>query len=587
MARIMNEIGYDAMAVGNHEFDFSFDQAKKYKELLNFPILSANTYLNGARVFDAATIIDKDTSREGDEVVVIGVTTPETSTKTHPNNVVGVTFADPITEVKNAITEIENQAKVTGKTYTRYVILAHLGIDDTTKYEWRGSTLAEALSTFEALTGKDVVVIDGHSHTVHSARYENVVYNQTGSYLSNIGKVTLKAPGVIEAGLITYDETASIDPSERISTLVNEIKDRYAQENAQVYREQNPIELNGQRENVRVRETNLGNAVADALYQYGQTGFSNKTDLAVTNGGGLRASIAKDAPITKGDVIAVLPFGNIISQIEVKGAQIREMFNRSFSSPIQNKDGQSLLDENGQPLLEALGAFLQVSGARVYYDTNLELPQRILAVEILDHETGQYVPLDDNKIYYLATNDFVAAGGDGYTMLGGAREEGPSLDAVFADYIKTTDLENYATINPNSRLISVSKSAYDELNQQTPQPETPEQPLVPSQPETPNQPEKPNQSETPEQPQTPTEPSQPEQPSNQGEQSVPDKTETSKEETSAEPKPILPTEQTTTNQQASSALPKTGETHPIFNLSALTILAGLGLVVTNKKKEEN
>ena len=86
-AKILNEIGYDAMAVGNHEFDFGLDEAKKYKEILKFPLLSSNTYANNARVFQASTIVDKDPAVEGDEFVVIGVTTPETATKTHPKNI--------------------------------------------------------------------------------------------------------------------------------------------------------------------------------------------------------------------------------------------------------------------------------------------------------------------------------------------------------------------------------------------------------------------------------------------------------------------------------------------------------------------
>ena len=91
--------------------------------------------------------------------------------------------------------------------------------------------------------------------------------------------------------------------------MVQKIKEQYDAENAKIVRDNSPVELNGQRENVRVRETNLGNVVADALYEYGQTGFSHKTNLAVTNGGGLRETIAKDKPITKGSVIAVLPLG--------------------------------------------------------------------------------------------------------------------------------------------------------------------------------------------------------------------------------------------------------------------------------------
>ncbi|MGQ7625368.1 cell surface ecto-5'-nucleotidase Nt5e [Streptococcus suis] len=461
-ANIMNQVGYDAMAVGNHEFDFGMDQAIKYKETLNFPLLSANTYVNGARVFEASTIVDKTPTVVGDEFVVIGITTPETATKTHPKNIEGVTFADPITEVNKVIDEVEARALADNRVYNNYIILAHLGVDATTPVEWRGSTLAEALSQNSKLAGKRVIVIDGHSHTVQSATYgDNVTYNQTGSYLNNIGKVTLKSEQLLgEASLISAADTASVTPDALITELVNEIKVKYEAENAQVVIENNPIELNGERSNVRVRETNLGNAVTDAIYAYGQTGFSNKTSLAVTNGGGLRATIAKNQPVTKGDIIAVLPFGNIISQITVTGQQIQDMFTKSLSSALQTdkETGKFILDENGAPLFEASGGFLQISGATVFYDPTLPVKERVLLIGILNPETGEYDDLDLEKTYYLATNDFLAAGGDGYTMLGGAREEGPSMDSVFADYLKTADLSAYADINPYSRIIPVDST---------------------------------------------------------------------------------------------------------------------------------
>lgn len=457
-AKLLNEMGYDAMAVGNHEFDFGLDEAKKYKEILNFPLLSSNTYVNGARLFEASTIVDKDKNVVGDEFVVIGVTTPETATKTHPKNVQGVTFKDPISEVNSVIDEVEARAAAEGKSYKNYVVLAHLGVDTTTPVEWRGSTLAEALSNNPKLKGKRVTVIDGHSHTVQSTTYgDNVTYNQTGSYLNNIGKITYKANQLLgNPQQISAASTKDVVPNAKIAAMVKKIKEAYDAENAKVVRDNSPVELNGQRENVRVRETNLGNVVADALYEYGQTGFSHKTDLAVTNGGGLRETIAKDKPITKGDVIAVLPFGNTISQIKVTGQNIADMFAKSLGSILQEKNGQPVLDENGQPLLEPSGGFLQVSGAKVYYDTTLPAEKRILHIEIKNPETGKYESLDPAKEYYLTTNDFLAAGGDGYTMLGGAREEGPSMDVAFADYLAKADLTAYSVINPNSRTISIS-----------------------------------------------------------------------------------------------------------------------------------
>ena len=470
-AEILNKMQYDAMAVGNHEFDFGLDEAKKYKEILKFPLLSSNTYVNGARLFEASTIVDKDKTVEGDEFVVIGVTTPETATKTHPKNVKGVTFTDPISEVNKVIEEVQAKARAEGKDYKHYVVLAHLGVDTTTPVEWRGSTLAEALSKNPRLKGKRVTVIDGHSHTVESTTYgDNVTYNQTGSYLHNVGKITYKSRQLLgNPTQIAAADAKKLPANPTVEKLVKDIKQKYDAENAVEVVSNSPVELNGDRENVRVRETNLGNVVADSLYQYGQTGFSHPTDIAVTNGGGLRETIAKGKPITKGNVIAVLPFGNTISQIQVTGQQVLDMFEKSLGSILQvDKDGKKVLDENGQPLLEPSGGFLQVSGVKVYYDTNLPSGKRVLAIQVKNRTTGRYDLLDLAKTYYLATNDFLAAGGDGYTMLGGAREEGPSMDAAFEEYLKTADLTQYEKINPNSRTISVDSKNFS-LPVETPQ----------------------------------------------------------------------------------------------------------------------
>ena len=462
-AKILNEMQYDAMAVGNHEFDFGLDEAKKYKEILKFPLLSSNTYVDGARLFQASTIVDKNKDVEGDEFVVIGVTTPETATKTHPKNVKGVTFTEPIEEVNKVVEEVQAKAKSEGKDYKHYVVLAHLGVDTTTPVAWRGSTLAETLSKNPLLKGKRVTVIDGHSHTVESTTYgDNVTYNQTGSYLHNVGKITYKSRQLLgNPTQIAAADAKKLPANPTVEKLVKDIKQKYDAENAVEVVSNSPVELNGDRENVRVRETNLGNVVADSLYQYGQTGFSHPTDIAVTNGGGLRETIAKDKPITKGNVIAVLPFGNTISQIQVTGQQVLDMFEKSLGSILQvDKAGKTVLDENGQPLLEPSGGFLQISGAKVYYDTNLVAGKRVLAIQVKNRATGLYEKLDLAKIYYLATNDFLAAGGDGYTMLGGAREEGPSMDAAFEDYLKTADLTQYEKVNPNSRTISVDSKTF-------------------------------------------------------------------------------------------------------------------------------
>lgn len=466
MATVMNAVGYDAMTVGNHEFDFGLDQLRRLSKQINFPIITSNVYVNGVRLFQPSTIVDKTPGVDGDEVVVIGVTTPETATKTHPRNIVGVTFKDPISEVEAVIDQVESNARAEGKDYKTYIVLAHLGIDTTTPVEWRGSTLAEALSNYAPLKGKRVLVLDGHSHTLHTATYgDNVTYNQTGSYLNNVGRVVYNSDRILSHGVITHDEAKKnyqVNPT--VKAMLDDIQDKYKADSSKVVIENSPVKLSGDRMDVRVRETNLGNVVADALLDYGQSGFSHKSNLAVTNGGGLRETIAKDKPVTKGDIIAVLPFGNSVAQIQVTGQNIYDMFVKSLGSILQvDESGKNVLDENGQPLLEPSGGFLQEAGARVYYDTTLPTEKRILSIDILDPKTKTYKPLDKTETYYLVTNDFLAAGGDGYTMLGGPREEGPSMDSIFADYLATADLSKYAVINPNSRTISISSANYAAL----------------------------------------------------------------------------------------------------------------------------
>lgn len=460
MAKLMNQIGFDAMAVGNHEFDFSLEQAIKLEKMLEFPLLSVNTYVDGVRLFKPSVIIDKDKTIEGDEFVVIGVTTPETGTKTHPKNVENVVFKDPISEVENAIAEIEARAKAEGISYKNYIVLGHLGIDASTKKEWQGSTMAQALSKNPLLKNKRVLMIDGHSHTLAEATYgDNTIYSQTGSYLNNVGKIILTKDDM-KVTFINAKQGKAYEADPQVAATVAEIKERYEEVNAVVVVDASPVELQGERENVRVRETNLGNLISDSLLEYSKTGFSRPSNLSVMNGGGIRATIKKGQPITKGDIIAILPFGNFISQIKVTGKQVIDMFTHSLGSMIQknSENNEVIRDEKGQPLLSASGGFLHVSGAKVYYDTNLKGEARILYVELLNPETGKVEPIDLAKDYYLTTNDFLAAGGDGYDMLGGAREEGPSMDVVFAEYLETINLNDYEVINPNSRLISIDST---------------------------------------------------------------------------------------------------------------------------------
>ena len=154
--------------------------------------------------------------------------------------------------------------------------------------------------------------------------------------------------------MITHDEAKKnyqVNPT--VKAMIDDIQAKYKAESFKVVIDNSPVKLSGDRMDVRVRETNLGNAVADALLDYGQSDFTHKSNLAVTNGGGLRETIAKDKPITKGDIIAVLPFGNSVAQIQVTGQNIYDMFVKSLGSILQvNESGKNVFDENGQPLLE-------------------------------------------------------------------------------------------------------------------------------------------------------------------------------------------------------------------------------------------
>ncbi|MFK4567682.1 5'-nucleotidase C-terminal domain-containing protein [Enterococcus sp. UD-01] len=492
MAKVMNEVGYDAMAVGNHEFDFGFDTAMSYKAALNFPLLSNNTFKDGQLAFEPYKIIEKN----GKTYAIIGVTTPETATKTHPKNVVGVTFGDPITETKKSINEI----KASGKAIDAYIIAGHLGIDETTPHEWRGDTLAEALS--KEFT-ENITVLDGHSHTAVDGgkRFGNVLYTQTGNYLNNVGLATINLadPSQKAASLTSAKSLADLAENPAVKALVDEARANFEAWGSETVIENNPYQLNGERDNVRTRETNLGNLIGDAMLAYGQTGFSHPSDFAVSNGGGIRANI-EPGKVTVGDIISVLPFGNSISQIKVSGAQVKEMFELSLRSMAQkDADGNVILDEYKQPKLGANGGFLHVSSTiHVYYDSTKRgslLPaddgndtdktivgERVLQIDMQDRKTGKFAPIDDKATYYMATNDFLAAGGDGYDMLGGEREEGPSLDTVLMDYMQgatklrlyraetNVDLAKYKEPFPGERIISISEADFKVQGKPDPKP---------------------------------------------------------------------------------------------------------------------
>ncbi|MCD9081447.1 5'-nucleotidase C-terminal domain-containing protein [Staphylococcus haemolyticus] len=435
MAKAMNGVGYDAMTVGNHEFDFGYDQLLKLQKQLNFPIVSSNIYKNGKRVFDPSTTVTKNNVRYG----IVGVTTPETKTKTSPTAVEGVEFKDPLTSVKQAMNEIKNNVDV-------FVILSHLGVDKSTQKTWRGDYLIDQL-TKDGSFKQPIFVLDGHSHTVidKGEHYgTNNVLAQTGTALANVGRVDFtfqnQKASDINASLINVADAKDITPDPQIDAQTKKANDDFLKETSTVVIPNNTVTLNGERAQARTQETNLGNLITDAMEAYASKNFSHQPDFVITNGGGIRASIEK-GEVTENDIITVLPFGNLISQIQVKGSDVEKAFEHSLSADTETQDGKKVLGANG--------GFLQVSDSlRVYYDINKASGQRINAIKVLNKENGEYEDLDPNRTYYVTTNDFTANQGDGYDMFGGQREEGISLDAVVAQYIKNTDLNQYNTEEP-------------------------------------------------------------------------------------------------------------------------------------------
>ena len=458
MAKAMNAVGYDAMVVGNHTFDFGYEQAIKYKDLLNFPILSSNIYKDGQLSFTPSYKVTKNDINYS----IIGVTTPETKTKTHPNNIQGVTFTEPLQAVQKQMEQLNSTTDV-------FVILAHLGVEESTPQAWRSTYLIEQLSQMEQFKDKPIILVDGHSHSLFEQGRQitdNAIHVQAGNHLGHYGLVltdiekTATGHNLKNTKMSTHSAESHLEtaPSSNTQAIVDEAVANFEQGTNEVMFYNKEL-LNGTRAFVRTQETNLGNMNADSLYHYGKSAFSSPSDFAVTNGGGIRADLPADQDITLGDIITVLPFGNIIAQIDVPGSDVLAMFEHALSAELTT-------DENGEQVLGANGAFLQVSDSiKVYYDINKPIGERVEEIRILNPETNNYELLDENRTYKVATNDFLAVGGDGYTMLGGEREEGPSMDKVLADYIKNNldSIDSYYTtektrILPSSMLPSLDPS---------------------------------------------------------------------------------------------------------------------------------
>ena len=411
---LLNAAGYEYIVPGNHDFNYGYSRlVELFKNSVTLKsgenklrLLASNIKKDGKSVFESNNIKEMEVNGKTVKVGFFGIATEETAYKTNPNNVKGIEFTSPIDAAKEQVAELEKQGADV------IVALSHVGTDE--------SSDPTAYDVINSVEGIDVYV-DGHSHTTfkNGEDVNGTLLVSTGEYLSNLGKVEIELNENNEvvsatASLITKEEASKVTEDAKVAAKIAEIDKAQGEVLSEVIGT-NTIDLDGDRNSVRFGETNLGNLITDAMMD--ETG----ADLAITNGGGIRASI-KAGDITKGDVVSVLPFGNFIVTKQLTGAQIKEVLEfgvRSYG--------------------ESLGGFPHVAGIKFVVDPSRAVGDRIISLTI----NGE--ALDMNKTYTVATNDFMAAGGDDYPCFGDipTLNEYSSLEESLANFIKTLGTVSY------------------------------------------------------------------------------------------------------------------------------------------------
>lgn len=471
---LMNLTGYDAAALGNHEFDYGYENLVTISKQAKFPILSANTLYNGKVAFGDNKIF---TAPDGTKLGVFGLETPETATKAHPGKIRGVTFASGEAMFKVAQEQVD-ALKSAGCDYV--ICLGHLGIDN----ESVGNRSVDLL---EKVSGIDVF-IDGHSHStigeVQAAADGHdisTVLTSTGTKIANVGVVTIDAEGKINAVNVAADSLTEVDQAvaDRAAAIQKEIDDAYGVVFAKTEYTLNGAKApNGNRDS----ETNLGDLITDSLV-WGAKKNGENVDAAITNGGGIRATV-EAGDITKKDVNTVLPFGNTLNIVKVTGKELLEVLEAStYCTP------------------DAIGGFPQVSGIQwtldltktfdagdLYPGSTYHAPKSINRVTI---QTVGGKAFDENAVYSVATNDFLATGGDTYYAFSAASANydiGVPMDEVLMDYIQTElkGVVGAAYAAPQSRmtLVTAAEEPVEEPVEEPAAPTAePAAPAAPAQPD--------------------------------------------------------------------------------------------------------
>lgn len=388
---VMNTVGYDAFTLGNHDFNYGQDVLLERMADAKFPFLAANvTTESGSLLGYSALIQEVDGLRVG----IIGVIDEETPVLTHPKNVEGLVFHDPIEIASSLAKRLRGEVDL-------LIALTHIGYANDVE-------LAKAAPEFD-------VIVGGHSHTILEDAVDvgGVLIVQSHEYANNLGFLRLV---VEDKKIVKYERnlipvTHTIPKNAKVQAVVDEW-DALLQERLNQVVGTTEVSWDGERANVRTGETNLGNLIADVMRD------AVGADIAFMNGGGIRASIGS-GDVTVGDIYTVLPFDNTLALIQLRGMDILDA-----------------LEHSVRLLPEQNGGFMQVSGLSFEVDPNGFEGGRVLNVKVNGETLGM------NKLYTVATNDFLAAGGDGYDVLKNGTllaDTGIMLRDVVVDYFLEND----------------------------------------------------------------------------------------------------------------------------------------------------
>lgn len=434
--KLMNAAGYDVATPGNHEFDYGMDRAKAIMKEADFPYLSCNwvDLRTTLRVLPSVKVF----VRGGRRIAFVGVTTPETFTKSTPayfmdkaqrKYIYDIQGGEDGKKLYDAVQKAIDKARLLADVV---IGLGHLGVDPSSS-PWTSEEVIAHTSGFDAF-------IDGHSHTVmenkqvQDASGKAVTLTQTGSYFANVGEMTIAADGTITTKLIPTHEGMDATIAAMQTSWVNTVDDMLGEKIAVGDSDFYVSDPATGKRRIRSAETNLGDFVADGIYTYFNEVEKLHCDVAIMNGGGIRADVPAGDWTFK-TCKQVSPFGNVACLMSVTGKQIQDAL--EFAARFAGEDGK----ENG--------GFLQVAGAT--YEIHTDIPNtvqtdeknvwigsatgtpRVQNVKIYDKASGSYLPLDPGATYALAGMNYTLRNlGDGFAMFDGAEL---IKDYVSEDYL--------------------------------------------------------------------------------------------------------------------------------------------------------